>query len=126
MLIDLRQVSDPDYRVELERVGVKASPVNKALQGSPGVDGHQLLAPDIKPRRAPPRPKVARASPLAGAIELVQVAPSAPRRVSRARASTPAGSPGPEARTGLALGVAAGSMALTVAGILGLHRMTDE
>ncbi|PRP98529.1 hypothetical protein [Enhygromyxa salina] len=127
MLIDLRQVSDPDYRAELERVGVKASPVKQSLHGSPGVGGQQLLAPDIKPRRAPGRPKVSRASPFEGAVELVQRAAAAQLKVSRAKPKVArATPPSKKTNTGLALGVAAGSVLLTAAGIMHLRRMTDD
>ncbi|NVB37242.1 hypothetical protein G6O69_36825 [Pseudenhygromyxa sp. WMMC2535] len=77
MLIDLRQVSDPEYRAELEAVGVKASPVNPLLKG-PGVDGHQLLAPDIRPPRAPRRPQVVGRPTLTSANEIAAKAPRVP------------------------------------------------
>lgn len=85
VLIDLREVSDPEFRAELERAGVKPSPVDSRLFGSPGVSGHELLKPDIKPRRAPLPPRVARASPFEGAVKLLEVAP---QPSSRARART--------------------------------------
>ncbi|PRQ02042.1 hypothetical protein [Enhygromyxa salina] len=127
MLVDLRHVSDPDYRAELERAGVKVSPVKKGLLVSPGMAGHQLLAPDIKPQRAPPSPKVSRVSPFEGAINLVQRAPTradAPTRVAGARAPAPAKTK--ETNAGVAMSVAAGSVLLTAAGIMALRRMTND
>jgi hypothetical protein len=120
MLVDLRQVSDPEYRAELERSGVKPSPVNQALLGSPGVDG-EILKPDIKPRRAPTKPQVVRASPLAASVKLVG-------RASVARASAPDQQLGQSATTsgnGVALGVAAG-LALTSAALLGFSWLSEQ
>jgi hypothetical protein len=75
MTIDLRRVSDPEYRAALAARGVKASPVNPLLQGSPGV-GAEVLRPDIKPARAPVRPKRVGVSPLAGMNELGRKRPA--------------------------------------------------
>jgi hypothetical protein len=74
MAIDLRRVSDPEYRAELERRGVKPSPVNPLLQGSPGV-GAQVLKPDQKPPRAL-RPKRVGMSAIAGMNELARQRPA--------------------------------------------------
>lgn len=77
MLVDLRHVSDPEYRDELERSGVKASPVNATLSG-PGITGHELLEPDLVPRPAPPRPRVTRVSPFAGFVQMMKGARTEP------------------------------------------------
>lgn len=122
VLVDLRQVSDPEFRAELERAGVKPSPVNAALLGSPGL-GHELLTPDIKPRRAPARPKVSRASPLTGPVRLASRAPSrAP--VGRVVGSAMPRGDDAEARgsNGVALAIAAAGTVTSAAAILGLHR----
>jgi hypothetical protein len=118
MLVDLRQVSDPEYRAELERSGVKPSPVNQALIGSPGLEG-EILKPEIKPRRAPTKPKPMRASPLAGTVRLAQRA-----RVGRVGAT--AEQAADSNRTGLALGIAATGVALTSAALFGLSRLDDD
>ena len=94
MLVDLRRVTDPEYRLALEKAGVKVSPVNPMLQGSPGVT---ILAPDEKPARAPLRPVSVKVPPLRGANELVR---ANPKRAAVAK-------PEPRGhRQGLALGIA--------------------
>jgi hypothetical protein len=141
VLVDLRQVIDPEYRSELARVGVKPSPVNAALQGSTGVSGHELLKPDIKPRRKPLPPKVARASPLAGQVKLAEFARTGrfdgpastrTRRLGQilrgeAKAETETDTK-TETKThaGVALGVAAGATVVTAAAIAALHQVTKD
>ncbi len=73
MLVDLRRVADPEYRSELERAGVKLSPVNPLLQDSPG---GQVLKPDLEPARVPPRPKAVRVPLLAGVNEVTRKRPA--------------------------------------------------
>ncbi|NVB40342.1 hypothetical protein G6O69_37225 [Pseudenhygromyxa sp. WMMC2535] len=102
VLVDLRQVSDPEYRRALEDSGVKLSPVNPYIKG-PGVSGHELLAPDIKPPRVPTRPRTVAESPLAGLVEFGKEArgeAQSKQAVSGTRKSM------------LALGVAAGGGAM--------------
>jgi hypothetical protein len=113
MLVDLRRVTDPEYRRLLEKAGVKASPVNQALQGSPGV---QFLVPDIKPPRAPTRPKTVTVPPLAGANELVRANPerAKPARAKPARADT--------GSNAAALGIAAASVVAVGGAAWWLHR----
>src|SRR5690606_4213171 len=131
MLVDLRQVSDPEYRAELERAGVKVSPVNPVLQGSPGV-GHELLKPDIKPSRKPMTPKILHASALAASVKLVDGGRRIPsRRAALVGEEAPqgravVGEEAPQSRPGVALGIAAAGAAVTSAAILGLHSVTKE
>jgi hypothetical protein len=113
MLVDLRRVTDPEYRRLLEKSGVKVSPVNQALQGSPGV---QFLVPDIKPPRAPTRPKTVTVPPLAGANELVR---ANPERAKPARAKPARADMGSNAA---ALGIAAASVVVVGGAAWWLHR----
>ncbi|EDM74990.1 hypothetical protein PPSIR1_19067 [Plesiocystis pacifica SIR-1] len=69
MLVDLRRVTDPEYRKALEDSGVKASTVNPLLHGSPGIEG-ELLRPSNKPPRALKPPRVARQPPLGATVLL--------------------------------------------------------
>ncbi|WP_146156078.1 hypothetical protein [Enhygromyxa salina] len=124
MLVDLRHVSDPEYRAELAKAGVKASPVNKSLHGSPGVSGHEILRPKIRPKRGAIWPKFSRLSPLAGAANLRK---RAPRRRRPARGELTASPQSTTSNRGrVALGVAAGSVVLTAAGLWGLSQMTED
>jgi hypothetical protein len=129
MLVDLRQVSDPEYRSELARVGVKSSPVNAALHGSPGVSGHEILKPDIKPRRAPLPPKVVRASPFEGQVKLVELAREVDlgRKKPVRRAVPPTPNPN-ETKThaAVAVGVTVGAVIITAAALTGLHQLTKK
>ncbi|MCA9696731.1 MAG: hypothetical protein KC431_04325, partial [Myxococcales bacterium] len=111
MLVDLRRVTDPEYRDALMQAGVKISPVNPKITG-PGVTG-TVLAPDIKPPRAPSRPKVAPRSPLAGAVRLARAAPRASLGNASNRTSQ---------RRAIALGAAVGGTALTAAVAVAVDR----
>ncbi len=98
MLIDLRRVSDKDFRSRLAAAGVKVSPVNPLLHGSPSV----VDAPDLKPARALPPPRRIRTPALAGSNDLVKAAAQVPR--------APAPSPTSDNNnTALAAGIVAGS-----------------
>lgn len=80
VLVDLRLVADPEYRAALANAGVKPSPVNSKLLGSPGL-GHEILVPDIKPPRAiePPR------APLSTAFDsVVRLSAGRSQRLPRA------------------------------------------
>jgi hypothetical protein len=126
VLVDLRQVSDPEYRDELARVGVKASPVNGALQGSPGVSGHEILKPDIKPRRAPLPPKVVRASTFEGQVKLAELGRAAkvPRAAAKSRARrAPAPAQGIDKSTVIAIGL--GGAAVITAAVVA-HQLTKK
>lgn len=125
MLVDLRQVSDPEYRRELEQAGVKPSPVNQALLGSPGLGG-EILKPDIKPRRAPTLPKMIRASPLSGSVKLAQRAPVIRVGTTGTKATSADAEPSDARRTGLALGITATGVALTSAALFGLSRLDRD
>ncbi|MCA8972772.1 MAG: hypothetical protein KDC95_23500, partial [Planctomycetes bacterium] len=81
-----------------------------------------LLRPDIRPRRAPIQPKVARMPPLAGAVEFADSARR--QRPPRAKAKNREPEAATPRRTALALGLAAGSAVVTAAGLVVLHRMT--
>jgi hypothetical protein len=135
VLVDLRQVIDPEYRDELAKVGVKPSPVNAALHGSPGVSGHEILKPDIKPRRAPVRPKVVRVSPFEGQVKLAELARAAPpqtrARTARPRARTVKQATAPTetqkpTHAGVALGVTAAAAVVTIATIVAVEAMTKK
>lgn len=139
VLVDLRQVIDPEYREALARVGVKPSPVNAALHGSPGVSGHELLRPEIRPRRAPLPPKVVRVSPFEGQVRLTALAraaqPGTPARARRVVKRAPmTGATTGEARdqphaavgAGVALGVTAAAVAVTTAVIVATDSMTKK
>ncbi len=116
MLVDLRQVSDPEYRRELEAKGVKASPVNPLLQGSPGVQG-EVLKPDIKPARAPRRPPSIGVPPLRGATELGK---GLPARQSVEPRKGPSGA-------GIALAAtAAAAAALAIGSAVAMSRESDD
>ena len=116
MTVDLRRVVDPEYRRELMRKGVKLSPVNPVLQGSPGM-GTQVLQPDIPPPRALSRPKAVRVPSVASMNELAQKRP--PRANLGANASTNS--------TATALGVAvAAGLAATLGGALVLRATRDD
>ncbi|MCA9686336.1 MAG: hypothetical protein KC457_29485, partial [Myxococcales bacterium] len=104
MLVDLRRVSDPEYREALVGAGVKPSPVNSKIHG-PGIDG-QILMPDSTPARPPKPPRASRVSPLAGPNRLARAAP--PRAGVNQAADV-------ARRRGVALGVAAGGAALSIA-----------
>ena len=118
MLVDLRQVADPVYRNELLRKGVKLSPINPVLQGSPG-GGAKLLQPDLAPPRALSRPKAVRAPLLAGMNELAQKRP--------ARAELGANAPSNTNAKAIGIAVVAG-LAATLGGaaMLGARRPTDD
>jgi hypothetical protein len=120
MLVDLRRVSDPEYRRELEQAGVKASPVNPMLQGSPGV---QILLPDEKPPRAPPRPKKVVVPALAGANDLLH---ANPKRAPPARAPKPERASSTSTNRGVALGAAAASALLVGGAAWWLHHQDRE
>ncbi len=102
MLIDLRRVVDPEYRRELERSGVKVSPVNPMIHGP----STQVLAPDLKPKRAPTRPKSVRVPMLAGANELVR------QRPPRAQAKPERTQPNTGKAMAIGLAVAASMVAI--------------
>ena len=125
VLVDLRQVSDPEYRRALEDAGVKASPVNSRLHGSPGVgDGTELLKPSLKPQRKVSKPKVSRVPPLLGVSIIPQLAPplampSGPILGTPVANSPSSGSPSSGA---VALGLTALAGSLTAAGLYGLKR----
>jgi hypothetical protein len=109
MTIDLRRVSDPEYRSELQRRGVKPSPVNPMLQGSPGV-GAQVLRPDQKPPRAL-RPKRVGMSAIAGMNELARQRPERQGLGVQERAPTKS-----TTATALKVAAAAAVVLATVAG----------
>ena len=127
VLVDLRRVSDPEYRAELEAVGVKASPVNAKLSG-PGITGHELLKPDIKPRRPPRPPKVVRVTPIAGAVQLAELAAKPkPKRERRGLLRVPAAQAKPKLNTAaVVIGVSAGLAAATAATVVALKRAEDK
>ena len=107
---------------------MKPSPVNPALSG-PSIGGHQVLKPDIKLRRPPRRPKVARVSPFAGAVQLLDAAPVKPKPKPRGRRGllrAPPAEAEVKANTGVALGVTAGVVAVTAATMLGLKRLDKK
>jgi hypothetical protein len=118
VLVDLRRVTDPEYRHELARVGVKASPVNAALLGSPGVSGHEILKPEIRPRRAPTPPKVVRVSPFEGQVKLTQLAraaqPGTPARKRPAKRAAPKSEDRDQAHPGVKTGAV---LVVTVAAV---------
>ena len=109
VLVDLRRVSDLEFREELKRSGVKISHVNPRLQGSPGL-GHELLRPTLKPPRAPTQPKPIRATPFDDVVEHLQATRRSPERAPT-RAKTPT-------RQGKALAVSLGSAAVVAAGVV--------
>lgn len=118
MLVDLRQVADPEFRASLEKAGVKVSTVNPLLQGSPGL-GHELLRPKLKPPRAVKPPRIAAGAPLDAAVSL--------GRHKLPNMVMPAPKPPTGETPGLRIGLAAGgALALTAAGIMGLHRLESE
>lgn len=117
MLVDLKLVSDPEYRAMLMASGVKPSKVNPLLHGSPGV-GHELLVPDVKPTRAPKRPKRAVASPLAGLNDLVAVAPKPVRASSGGQRR--GGQESQENSNGLAVATTLGAAVATTAVVVGV------
>jgi hypothetical protein len=126
VLVDLRQVSDPEYRDELARVGVKASPVNAALLGSPGVSGHEILKPDIKPRRAPLPPKVVRASTFEGQVKLAELGRAAkvpPRAAAKPPARRAPAPQGIDKSTVIAIGLG-GAVVITAAVVA--HQLTKK
>ena len=114
MLVDLRRVADPEYRRALVDSGVKVSPLNPLLQGSPGT---QLLAPDLKPRRAPRRPKSVRVPLLAGANEHARSAPARAKTAAPERLST--------SNRGLGIGIAAASV-VVIGGVAWLASSDDD
>ena len=124
MLVDLRQVSDPEYRAELQAAGVKPSPVNPLLHGSPGVgDATELLAPKRRRQRLWQRPMVAAVSPLTASIDLARRAPRAkvgarPRVIERVREEQQR----VDKRNGLAIGIAAAGLGITAATVLAFQR----
>ena len=133
VLVDLRHVSDPEYRRALEDSGVKPSPVNAKLHGSPGIgDSNQLLKPSLKPPRAVPRPKPSRVPPLRGVTLLAQLArQNKPRPVLvgvplRPITTKPGEAPpveaGSQSSAAIALGLTAIAGTLTAASIYGLQR----
>ncbi len=107
MNIDLRRVVDPEYRAELQRRGVKASPINPVLQGSPGV-GPQILKPDVKPPRALTRPRRVGVSPMAGMNELAR------QRPARAIATNPPRAKADTTATAVGVAVVAGLAAAAI------------
>jgi len=120
MLVDLRRVVDPEFRRELVRKGVKLSPVNPALQGSPGLGGAQILKPDIPPPRALSRPKVVRLPPIAGMNELARKAPP------RAKLGVKTDKPKSSNANATAIGVAVAGLAVTLAGAALLNVSRDD
>ncbi|EDM77439.1 hypothetical protein PPSIR1_38029 [Plesiocystis pacifica SIR-1] len=108
MHIDLRRVSDPEYRSALAAAGVKASNVNQQLWGSPGI-GHELLTPSSRPARAPRKPRRASGSPLAGLSKLAAEAPKPKRQAPQGE-----GSQGSLVGLGVGLGVATAAAVATV------------
>ncbi|EDM75934.1 hypothetical protein PPSIR1_25186 [Plesiocystis pacifica SIR-1] len=121
MSVNLRRVSDPEYRAELVKSGVKMPKTNPILDGSPGL-GHQLLAPQEKPARAPRRPKVMVEPALAGINALASRAPKPARQARRLDASPP-WSAGERAGVAVAIGAAA---VVGVAGAVALRRRDPE
>ncbi|MFV8755752.1 hypothetical protein ACNOYE_34810 [Nannocystaceae bacterium ST9] len=111
MLVDLRRVSDPEYRLALEKSGVKVSPINPQILGSPSTE---VLKPDDDPKRAPRKPRGIRAPRLAGANEFVRVAPKRARLSSPPPPRATANSGSQAAAVGVAViaGLAVGSAAL--------------
>ncbi len=114
MLVDLRRVSDPEFRFALEKSGVKVSPINPKLQDSPGVE---VLEPDDDPKRAPRKPKAIRVPLLSGANELVRAAPrrarlgDAPPRTTSSSSGSQAAAVGLAVLTGVAVGGGAALLA---------------
>lgn len=123
MMVDLRQVSDPVYRADLERSGVKLSLVSLRLRGSPGL-GHELLKPDLKPARAISPPKVSRASPFAGTNKLEILRPERLRHKPARAQST--GSEKHRGRQAAALGVTAGSLIAVATGLFALEKQRKD
>ena len=130
VLVDLRQVTDPEYRDELARVGVKPSPVNPALHGSPGVSGHEILRPEIRPRRAPMPPRVVRVSPFEGQVKLTQLAravePSTPARARPVKRAATSNATRDQTHAGVALGLTAAAVVVTAAAIVVADSVTKK
>ncbi|EDM79558.1 hypothetical protein PPSIR1_21059 [Plesiocystis pacifica SIR-1] len=120
MLVDLREVADPELRKELEASGVKVSTVNPLLQGSPGL-GHEILRPSIKPPRAIKPPRIASGAPLDAAVSLGRLKP--PQQHAGTVANTSSEAQSSQLAAGLTAG---GALTLTVAGLWGLHRLEGK
>ncbi|EDM74158.1 hypothetical protein PPSIR1_39145 [Plesiocystis pacifica SIR-1] len=122
MSVNLRQVTDPEYRAALLSSGVKLPKTNPILDGSPGI-GHELLVPQTKPARAPKRPKIMTEPALAGLNELATRAP----KPARGGLGSTAHQWSSRKRAGVAVAVGLG--AVTIAGVAGaaaLRRATPH
>jgi len=117
VLVDLRRVSDPEFRDELERAGVKLSKVNPRLQGSPGL-GHELLRPTLKPARAPTRPKTTRATPFDDVFGSLRA-----RRLTPKRAPTTTST---QTQRRKAVAVSIGGGLVVAAGVARIWRVEDD
>ena len=141
VLVDLRQVTDPEYYAELKAAGVKPSPVNSRLHGSPGIgDGAEILKP--KPARrpeGPPRPVLS--ATLASSHVLLQGARGGqpPRKPGWPPLRKPGGVPsrkpatpsttevaGARRRNWIAAGSAVAAVAATSATAYGLNKLADD